>query len=197
MQNIFTKQTRGASTLTMQLASMLDDRLRPKSGPAHRPEMASDEKRTGELEKAWSKKEILEAYLNLITFRGELQGISASARGLFDKAPDGLNELESVILASFDTRPQRPGGCRSQKGLRARQLYGPPCCVSGYEDFGKRRSRPQIFNQAKGSSLRRMSHISYYPHILRQMPTGRPIHEKAYQWSPPSIAISRALPMMY
>ena len=28
-----------------------------------------------ELEKSWSKREILEAYLNLSTFRGELQGI--------------------------------------------------------------------------------------------------------------------------
>jgi len=33
-----------------------------------------------EIEKGWSKQEILEAYFNLVTFRGELQGISAASR---------------------------------------------------------------------------------------------------------------------
>ena len=32
------------------------------------------------IERRWSKQEILEAYLNLVTYRGELQGISAASR---------------------------------------------------------------------------------------------------------------------
>ena len=35
------------------------------------------------LESNWSKREILEAYLNLVTFRGELQGVAAAAAVLF------------------------------------------------------------------------------------------------------------------
>jgi penicillin-binding protein 1C len=54
-----------------------------------------------QLEKAWTKDEILESYLNLITFRGEIQGIAAASRGFFDKEPSGLNESESLILASL------------------------------------------------------------------------------------------------
>ena len=48
---------------------------------------------------AWSKSQILEAYLNLSTFRGELQGIAAASRGLFGKSADGLDERESLLLA--------------------------------------------------------------------------------------------------
>ena len=53
----------------------------------------------------WSKQEILEAYLNLVTFRGELQGIAAASRGLFRKDPSGLTESESLILAVLIRSP--------------------------------------------------------------------------------------------
>jgi len=35
------------------------------------------------------KKEILEVYLNLVSFRGELQGVGAASRGLFGKDAHG------------------------------------------------------------------------------------------------------------
>jgi penicillin-binding protein 1C len=108
MKNIFKGQPRGASTLTMQLVSMLEDGLKPKSGRRTVGQKWRQMKAAGELEETWSKKQILEAYLNLITFRGELQGISASARGLFYKAPDGLNDPESLILASLIRAPNAP-----------------------------------------------------------------------------------------
>src|SRR5207244_6423026 len=49
----------------------------------------------------WSKAEILEAYLNLVTFRGELQGIASASRGLFGKQPHGLTSVDAVILAAL------------------------------------------------------------------------------------------------
>jgi penicillin-binding protein 1C len=58
-----------------------------------------------EIEKAWSKAEIFEAYLNLVTFRGELQGLLAASRGLFGKDPHGLDQSESLILASLIRSP--------------------------------------------------------------------------------------------
>ena len=58
-----------------------------------------------EIEKRWSKNEILEAYLNLVTFRGEYAGIAAASRGLFGKNPHGLDQLESLILASLIRAP--------------------------------------------------------------------------------------------
>ena len=60
------------------------------------------------LEKAWSKTQILEAYLNLISYRSELQGIAAASRGLFLKEPGGLTDAESLILASLIASPNAP-----------------------------------------------------------------------------------------
>src|SRR5262249_31634675 len=52
-----------------------------------------------DIEKGWTKSQILEAYLNLSTFRGELQGLAAASRALFGKEPGGLDEPESLVLA--------------------------------------------------------------------------------------------------
>ncbi|MBK9497996.1 MAG: transglycosylase domain-containing protein [Leptospiraceae bacterium] len=54
-----------------------------------------------EIEEAWTKEEILEAYLNLVNFKGELVGIDAASRALFQKEAHGLNEIESSIIVSF------------------------------------------------------------------------------------------------
>src|SRR5262249_5714722 len=57
------------------------------------------------LEARWSKAEILEAYLNLVTFRGELQGVAAAAGALFGKAPHRLTDAEGVTLAALLPAP--------------------------------------------------------------------------------------------
>ena len=105
VRNIFTKTTRGASTITMQLVSLLDDRTKPDGLQRTFRQKWQQMRAAQELEKTWSKDEIIEAYLNLLTFRGELQGIAAAARGLFDKDPSGLNEPESLILSSLVRAP--------------------------------------------------------------------------------------------
>ena len=105
IRNLFTGASRGASTITMQLVSVLDKKLKPKGSKRTLSQKWDQMTAARELEKSWSKYEILEAYLNLITFRGELQGISAASRGLFGKEPSGLNEEESLILASLVRSP--------------------------------------------------------------------------------------------
>jgi penicillin-binding protein 1C len=56
-------------------------------------------RRAWAFERSWSKAEILEAYLNLVPFRGELEGITAASYLLFDKAPHGLTKGEATVLA--------------------------------------------------------------------------------------------------
>ena len=58
------------------------------------------------LDAEWSKDEILEAYLNLASFRGETQGIGAAARALFGRAPDALSREDSLLLAALLPAPQ-------------------------------------------------------------------------------------------
>ena len=99
LDNLFSSKPRGASTLSMQVAAMLEREL--KARRQHRTfEQKWEQMRAARaLESTWSKRQILEAYLNLSTFRGEIQGVGAAARALFGKYPSGLNERESLILA--------------------------------------------------------------------------------------------------
>jgi len=100
--NLFRQRPRGASTITMQLAALLDPALQPASAAGRSWGQKWDQLRAArELDAAWSKQQILEAYLNLASFRGEMQGVSAAAHGLFGKDPSGLTVSESVLLAAL------------------------------------------------------------------------------------------------
>ncbi|WP_043440745.1 transglycosylase domain-containing protein, partial [Cupriavidus sp. HPC(L)] len=85
--NLWNTRTRGASTLTMQLAALLDDELRRGAGGRSAAQKMGQAWRAARLERGWSKSQILEAYLNLVPLRGELVGLSALSQGLFGKLP--------------------------------------------------------------------------------------------------------------
>ncbi len=117
LRGLFTSgKTRGASTITMQLASRLSEELQPHSFRRSFHQKLKQIAAARTLEKRWSKTAIFEAYLNMVTFRGELQGIAAAAAGLFGKKPHGLDEVESVILAGL---VRSPNAAVDQVGLRA------------------------------------------------------------------------------
>jgi len=101
---------RGASTLTMQLAARLDEELKPEKHRRSLLQKSRQIRAARTLENSWSKAQILECYLNLVTFRGELQGIAAAAGGLFSKEPQGLNDVESMILAALVCSPNAGSG---------------------------------------------------------------------------------------
>lgn len=105
IRSIFGDKSRGASTITMQLASFLDKNLKPKGKKRTFHQKIDQIKVALELEKSWTKEQILETYLNLVSFRGELQGIASASQGLFGKEPSGLTEIESLILASLIPSP--------------------------------------------------------------------------------------------
>lgn len=96
---------RGGSTITMQLASILDIRLKGKAGGRSISQKWDQIRYAQEIEETWTKEEILEAYLNLVNFKGELVGIDAASRALFQKEAHGLNEVESSIIVSFFKSP--------------------------------------------------------------------------------------------
>ncbi|MFT3735302.1 MAG: transglycosylase domain-containing protein [Rhodocyclaceae bacterium] len=103
-QNLWSRSRRGASTLTMQLAGMLDPALRlPAKGTERRSVTQKWDQSLAaiELEKHWTKPQILEAYLNLAPFRGDLEGIGAASQLLFGLGPEALTRREAVILAAL------------------------------------------------------------------------------------------------
>ena len=96
--NLRGSRTRGASTLTMQLAGLIEEdgqRRGQRSFFAKIGQSAAALR----LERTWSKGRIVEAYLNLVAFRGEFQGVGAMSRALFGKWPHGLDDRESAIAA--------------------------------------------------------------------------------------------------
>lgn len=99
IQRITGGPRRGASTISMQLGSMLEPHHQPSSGSRTLSQKWDQMQHAWTLERSWSKTEILEAYLNLVSFRGELQGVAAAASVLFRKSPHGLTQAEASVLA--------------------------------------------------------------------------------------------------
>ncbi|MGQ0793938.1 MAG: penicillin-binding protein 1C [Deltaproteobacteria bacterium] len=115
---IISGRGRGASTITMQLASMLDGRLNSGSGRRDLSQKWRQMRAAWAIERTWEKDEILEAYLNLAAWRGELQGVSAASRGLFGKDASGINSGEALILASLIRSPNARAGDVAKRACR-------------------------------------------------------------------------------
>ncbi|MGR2681660.1 penicillin-binding protein 1C [Chromobacterium haemolyticum] len=103
--NLWNTRTRGASTLTMQLAGLLDSDLKVGRNGRSLWQKMGQGWSAAWLETHWSKAQILEAYLNLVGFRGELVGLSALSATLFGKMPAGLNLEESAIAVALIRAP--------------------------------------------------------------------------------------------
>ncbi len=122
-RNLWNTRTRGASTLSMQLVGLLDDyttEAAPRRGRRSVSEKITQATSALWLEKRWKKDEILEAYLNLAGFRGEMVGVAAMSRGLFGKWPDGLDEREAALAASL---LRAPGASAQSVATRACDVW--------------------------------------------------------------------------
>jgi penicillin-binding protein 1C len=159
---VFGSSARGASTVSMQLAVMLKKGGTPKGRKTLGQKWAQIWA-ARELERRWKKDDILEAYLNLITFRGELQGVAAASRGLFDKEPAGLNDVESAILAALIRAPNAlPADAGRRAATLARSL-SPQTDGPEVQQFAiERLSRP----------YRLQPRIALAPHVARRLASG-------------------------
>ena len=124
--------TRGASTITMQLAGLLDpDLALPKGGRTvgMKIEQAAAALR---IERTWTKDQILEAWLNLVPFRGEQVGVAAMSQALFQKAPSGLDADESAIAAALLRAPNAAPAVVGQRacGVLKAQGRADECAVA-------------------------------------------------------------------
>jgi len=99
-RNIFYgKRTSGASTITMQVARALEPRQRSYLNKWI--EMF----RALQLEWCFSKSEILQLYLNLVPYGGNIEGVKAAALLYLDKNPDHLSLAEITALSVIPNRP--------------------------------------------------------------------------------------------
>ena len=96
---------RGASTITMQLAALIDPKLGAPRGQRSTAQKWRQVRAALALERTWSKTQILEAYLNLVSFRGEIAGIHAASRALLGKSPSGLDQSDALLLTAMLPSP--------------------------------------------------------------------------------------------
>lgn len=126
--NLWHQRTRGASTITMQLAGLLDADWRAGPGGRTLAQKVGQGVAAQRLEKSWRKDQILEAYLNLVPFRGEIVGIDALSRSLFGKAAQGLDAREAAIAAALVRAPNARAELVARRActvLQALQAQGP------------------------------------------------------------------------
>jgi monofunctional biosynthetic peptidoglycan transglycosylase len=91
---------RGASTITQQLAKNLW--LSPSRNPVRK---AKEAMLTWQLERALSKRRILELYLNVVEFGPGVYGAEAASRRYFGKPAADLTDEEAAELAAGLPRP--------------------------------------------------------------------------------------------
>ena len=93
------KTTSGASTITMQVARALEHRRRNIGSKI--VEMF----RAFQLELKYSKNEILQMYLNLVPYGGNIEGVKSASLLYFNKNPDHLSLAEITALSIIPNRP--------------------------------------------------------------------------------------------
>jgi penicillin-binding protein 1C len=93
------RRTSGASTITMQVARMLEPKQRTVFSKLI--EMF----RAVQLELNFSKKEILQLYLNLVPYGGNIEGVKSAAFIYFGKSPAQLSLAEVTTLTIIPNRP--------------------------------------------------------------------------------------------
>ncbi len=91
----------GGSTITMQLARLMEPR-RERSVYAKLRQMV----RAIEIERQLTKDQILDLYLALAPFGGNLEGIRAAAIAYFGKEPKRLSLAESALLVALPQSPE-------------------------------------------------------------------------------------------
>lgn len=100
VKNVFRmKRTSGASTITMQVAKLLE--------PKRRTFLSKTIElfRAFQLEWKYNKDEILQLYLNLVPYGGNLEGVKSASVLYFKKSPDHLSLAEITALSIIPNRP--------------------------------------------------------------------------------------------
>ena len=111
----------------MQLASLLDPALqRPATTARGLSQKWAQARAARALETRWRKDQILEAYLNLVPFRGEIVGIDALSHTLFGKSAHALNAPESALAAALIRAPNAPSSRVAERACRLLQQMQDP-----------------------------------------------------------------------
>lgn len=99
----FGKFVSGGSTLTMQVVRLLEPKLAQRSLLAKLQQAYY----ALQLERVWSKSQILEAYFTLAPYGGNLEGLRAATQAWLQKSPTSLTPSEVALLVALPQSPER------------------------------------------------------------------------------------------
>ncbi|MFP4017129.1 MAG: penicillin-binding protein 1C, partial [Halanaerobiales bacterium] len=99
----------GGSTITMQIARMID------SKPRTLKNKMIEALRAIQLELTFSKDDILEIYLNMAPYGGNIEGIEAASWMYFEKSSRELSNGEAALLAALPNNPENLRPDRNQQ----------------------------------------------------------------------------------
>lgn len=134
--------TSGASTITMQTARLLEPR--PRTLGSKLIEMA----RAVQLERRLTKREILELYLTLAPYGGNLEGVRAASLIYFGREPERLSPAERALLIALPQAPEarrpdrQPGAAKAARGAVLDRLVAAGALDAGVAD--EARTAPAI-----------------------------------------------------
>jgi penicillin-binding protein 1C len=162
----------GGSTLSMQLARLIEPRESRSFGRKLRQIF-----RAIQIERRLSKQEILERYLTLAPYGGNLEGVRAASLAWFGKEPKRLSVSEAALLVALPQLPERrrpdrnPGGAQAARDrvlirmVNAGLLGEMEAGRAALEDVStSRRALPALAAHAADAALR--SHPSESRHQL-------------------------------
>ncbi len=155
----------GGSTLTMQLARLLEPR-RERSFKAKFVQMA----RAIQIERRLSKREILRLYLERAPYGGNLEGVRAASLAYFAKEPRELSLSEAALLVALPQSPERrrpdryPGAARKARDTVLARTAREGVIVRSEVERAARASVPRT----------RFSLPSHAPHLAQRLRAASP-----------------------
>ncbi|TWO68894.1 penicillin-binding protein 1C [Caenimonas sedimenti] len=166
--NLWNTRTRGASTITMQLAGLLEDGLRQDGGGRSVAQKVGQTVAAQVLDRRWRKDQILEAYLNLVPFRGEIVGVDALSRTLFGKAAHGLDLQEAAVAAALVRSPNAKPAVLARRACGVLRDMQPPGAKADCEAL-------DVFATSALQRKAMMASEGIAPHLARRLlPAGAP-----------------------
>lgn len=121
----------GASTITMQTARLLEPRPRTFASKA------IEVVRALQMEARLSKQEILELYLTLAPYGGNLEGVRAASLAYFGAEPGELDDAQQLLLIALPQAPEarrpdrRPDAAVAARRAIASRLASAGACDAG------------------------------------------------------------------
>jgi len=159
----------GASTITMQLARMLDP------SPRTIPNKIREVWLSWRLTAGMSKEEILEAYINRLPMGGNVYGVEAAARTYFGIPAADLNLAQATLLAAIPNDPTDLNPYSNWQGLKQRQAYAIDRLVAdGYitRPEGDRAYAEKISLQPRDRGIIAAPHFLFF--VAQQLPRQHP-----------------------